>query len=488
MEFVVFIFSTGVAVVLRAGGVIVFGMMKKEDSKTERKDQLTTVCEQKLLDAIKSIRAGKTAYLPADLDCAELAREWNGMVDGLCEERRKAVQSVNSLLTEVTKMDFIKAMLDDVRRQSQSTHAIAASSEEMAAAVDDISNRAQAAVTHAGNAVSVATQGSDTVAKAFAFVEESFGSMDSINKQMNGVLDNTQKIGEVISIIKGIAEQTNLLALNAAIEAARAGEQGRGFAVVADEVRKLAEHTKLSVTEIQSSIEKLQTDTQGAVKNIEGSSQQLLSGKNLVDGALGAIEDISTSIGVINGEIVQIAANNEEQTASSQEIASEVSQVASGAEKLLGECDKTGRSVFALSQEINNLRINLLQSNLCLGNAELLDICIADHLLWRWRVYNMLLGYEKIDSHSTGNHQDCRLGKWYYTAGQEVFGGNSTFREMEKPHADLHKLAYEAAVAFERGDRSGAEAALAKMDECSKKVVEGLEVLKRQAGQQGCRV
>jgi len=459
-----------------------FRIFKKDIATTmEKANGNVDVCKQKLIEAIKSIQSGEKVYLDeASLGCGEIAREWNKMVDLLCAERKNTVLGVNNLLEEVTKMDFIKGMVGDVSQQSQSMNSIAASSEEMAATVDDVSIRAQAAATNADKAVLVATEGSKTIAKAFTFVEDSFTSMDSINTQMNGVLDNTKKTGEIVGIIKGIADQTNLLALNAAIEAARAGEQGKGFAVVADEVRKLAEHTKISVMEIQSNIEKLQSDTQGAVTNIENTSQQLMSGKNLVDGSLGAIESMRQAIVSINEDMVQIAANNEEQTATSQEIASEVSTVATGAEKLLRECNDTGKGVFALSQDINNLRVNLLKCNLCLGDQELLELCIADHLLWRWRVYNMLLGYEKIDTHTMGTHHDCRLGKWYYTVGKQAFHDNRIFNEMEKYHADLHSFAKEAAVAYEKKDMKSAEAALTKMDICSKEVISALTSLKSQ--------
>jgi len=100
--------------------------------------------------------------------------------------------------------------------------------------------------------------------------------------------------------------------------------------------------------------------------------------------------------------------------------------------------------------------------------------------LWRWRVYNMLLGYEKIDTHTMGTHHDCRLGKWYYTVGKQVFHDNRIFAEMEKYHADLHSLAKEAAVAYEKKDMKSAEHALAKMDVCSKEVVSALSSLKNQ--------
>jgi methyl-accepting chemotaxis protein len=120
----------------------------------------------------------------------------------------------------------------------------------------------------------------------------------------------------------------------------------------------------------------------------------------------------------------------------------------------------------------------MMKNGLCLGDAEMLEICVSDHLLWRWRVYNMLLGYEKIDVNAVGTHKDCRLGNWYYSDSAQGFKGNRTFVDMDKPHADLHRFAKEAAVAYERKDMQAAQDALNQMDVCSRQVVEALRVLK----------
>ena len=435
------------------------------------KEQKTTDAE--MVKAIRALREGKEYYLGTKgQETSALEKEWNQMVDTLSAEKKQVLLQVNSLLAQITKMDMVKAMVDDVRRQKESMQTIAANSEEMSSSIDEVSARAQVASQHGDEAVNVAAQGSETVAKAFAFVGESFEAMDEISGQLDEVVSNTQKIGEVIDIIKGIADQTNLLALNAAIEAARAGDQGRGFAVVADEVRKLAEHTKESVIEIQGNIEKLQAGTQGTVQNIEEASKGLASGKNLVDGALAAIETMRQSVQAIDQDMIQIAANNQEQSASSQEIAAEISSAAAKAENVLRECDTTGRGVFDLSQVVNQLRIKLLGKTGNLDQKAMLEVCIVDHLIWRWRVYNMLLGYESIDIHTIGTHKDCRLGKWYYGEQSRNFQGKAAFSALEKPHIGLHQMAKEAAEAYNRKDIRAAEEALRKMDLCSKEVMQ----------------
>lgn len=128
-----------------------------------------------------------------------------------------------------------------------------------------------------------------------------------------------------------------------------------------------------------------------------------------------------------------------------------------GAEKLLRESNKTGKGLFLLSQDMDSLRLSLLKSNFCLGNSEILDIYAVDHLQWRWWVYNMLLGYEKIDVNTIGTHHDCRLGKWYNSTGMKLFNNNQVFIDIEKIHADLHVFAKEAAVAYEKNDMQTAE-------------------------------
>jgi methyl-accepting chemotaxis protein len=141
-------------------------------------------------------------------------------------------------------------------------------------------------------------------------------------------------------------------------------------------------------------------------------------------------------------------------------------------------CDNTGRSIYDVSKKLDAVRIEMVKNRVGVSNNEMIDIYKTDHLLWRWRVYNMLLGYEKVDIKVVGDYKGCRLGKWYYDIDCSKIRDNKAFIELEKPHMELHEIAREAVLAFEHGDLKKAEMYLGKMENCSKKVIDYLEQIK----------
>jgi methyl-accepting chemotaxis protein len=228
--------------------------------------------------------------------------------------------------------------------------------EEMNATVNEVAQNSSKAATMAQDTVTTA-QNSRTV------VEETVTGMSHIAESVahSAALIETlgkssDQIGEIVRVIQDIADQTNLLALNAAIEAARAGEQGRGFAVVADEVRKLAERTTKATKEIGDMIRQIQQDTKGAVQSMQEGTNKVTGGVTLVNKMGDALATIVQRVNETAEMIRQIAVASEEQSVATQQIAGDVENVARVSKEAAGSAAESAKACHDLSQMTTELQ------------------------------------------------------------------------------------------------------------------------------------
>ena len=219
-----------------------------------------------------------------------------------------------------------------VESQKLETEQVATAINEMGATAQEISKSAAEAADAANNADKEASEAKEVVNNTIDAIRQLANEIESGSKVINELEIDVNNITSMIEVIQGIAEQTNLLALNAAIEAARAGEQGRGFAVVADEVRSLASKTQSTTEEIQTMISRLQSGTKSAVDAMKSSQEKGENTVTKVNQTEHSLSDIVSAVSTINDMNIQIASASEEQTAVTEEISRSVTSIADVAE------------------------------------------------------------------------------------------------------------------------------------------------------------
>ncbi|MBC3949177.1 MULTISPECIES: methyl-accepting chemotaxis protein [Pseudomonas] len=272
---------------------------------------------KKLVQSIKQISEGdlrSTVEVSGKDELTELQLSTDAMLQSLKSTIQHISDSSGQLAAAAEEMSSItEESLSGIQKQNMQTEQAATAVNQMTAAVEEVARNAVAASQYTQDSEKSATIGKGKVAETIKSIKQLSQTVQQTTLEIEGLATQTQDIAKVLDVIRSIAEQTNLLALNAAIEAARAGEQGRGFAVVADEVRALAHRTQTSTLEIEQMVKGIQTGSAKAVHSMVQSNSEAVLTLTIAQEANIAIGDIASAVSDINERNLLIATASEEQ-------------------------------------------------------------------------------------------------------------------------------------------------------------------------------
>jgi methyl-accepting chemotaxis protein len=298
-------------------------------------------------------------------EVGDLQKAFDGFVDQIkntlvqVSESSAAVASASTQISSSTE-----ELAAGAQEQSSQASEVATAVEEMTKTLGETNQNIRKVADGAKDAKESARKGGDVVGQTVSGMKRIAEVVNQSASQVKILGASSDKIGEIIGVIDDIADQTNLLALNAAIEAARAGEQGRGFAVVADEVRKLAERTSKATKEIATMIRQIQTDTNQAVASMEKGTQEVGTGITLAEQAGSMLNDIVGNAQSVADMVGQIAAASEQQSSASEQISKNVEAISTVTQQSASGTQQIARTAEDLNRLTENLQDILSKFNL----------------------------------------------------------------------------------------------------------------------------
>ena len=433
-------------------------------------------------DQVKIVAGGNMTgecLIPGKDEISEINTQINTMKGSLSDILNDIIRSISVVICSAfeVKQNATK-ILESSSALSEATSENAAAVSQMSITIGDIAQTASHAADLSARASKEAQNGSEKSKKSIEAMITAQNVMEGLQVKLSTLNTTTESIGAISGTIADIADQTNLLALNAAIEAARAGEQGRGFAVVADEVRNLAERTTTATKEIAAMIKAVQKETTETSESALDVKKQIGEVYSLIDASTKSLNEISDFNDHVSRSIVSIATATEEQSQTSLEISRNVDRGREVSEGISTLAVELTDSVFRLGKADEGIREAVAKVTVPMEALTMIELAKSDHRLFVQKIATCIhSGQKDFHAMKLPDHHNCRFGKWYDSPAGQVLSVLPSFSAIVPPHEKVHSLAIKAQDACKKGEIGTVHTLYKEMEGFSEEIIVLLEKL-----------
>ncbi len=423
-------------------------MFGKNKTNTKQEDL------ERLIGLMKAGTSGDmTEADPEAFNDPEVAKAYNDLLKSFFKANNVFVMRMNAAMSQIGDSSVVKNMIEEVNEQSEVVQTIHSSGSELANSVTNVQYAVQNIQQSSEEVIATTRTCSEEIIESIRKIGDTAGEVDQVNNEMAGFKVNAENITKIVDQIKDLADNSSLLALNASIEAARAGEAGRGFAVVAQQMGTLSNDTASCADSVVRYVEELLKGIDSIAASLSSTSKKLQEG---TEGAVRSVENLDTMTGRIEGMNRDIDAIFEEinnQSALTEEFIALGNTVAGGFESLNKECFSTGEHLYKISRTVDSVRSDMARKRSDLTMQDWITVFEVDHLIFTWRQYNNLVGFEHLKLEQVNNPKGCKLGKWFAGQTDSKIRGCSAFAQAQRNHEELHRHATDCFKAVQAGNR-----------------------------------
>lgn len=448
--------------------------------KTMENAGLSAVERKQLLDDIAKVAAGKAASVPAEnYGDTALINAINNLAGATKKLANDPALRINAALAEASKDTTTDEMLRTVSAEAEYVESLRESGADLEKANRNINSMINDVKQYASDAAKVSSESIKNLSNCVDSVSVSVSSIDEINNSLQVFKEKIEEISDIVALVRSIASKSNLLALNASIEAARAGDAGKGFAVVAGEVKNLAESTTASTDKINKTVDELQNMVKGLADSMSETSVSLRADADNMKKASNAINDANLQVAGISDKIDDTHDYVDEAAKVASDFIKSVDHLGNSFTRLKKNCGDVGKFIFDTIRNVDKPRGVLTRDVANLSSAEKMEVFEVDHIIFTWRLRMASEHYENLSLSTLQNDKDCKLGKWIDEMKDPKILAIPAFKELKDSHRQLHQKAVEVYQALEHNDIDATHERAAEAEGILRKLLEALRTLKR---------